>query len=267
MLLSRDGGPWSSLWGLPAASLASCEHRRLPAACQELVWWNGISRPPDRHALCVGGKHGLSSHREEGTGILRLRLNNLFRLIFFFCWINPIFFLPGVEQTFASTRQSFLHPPVRGGSALSVRKWRSTRQGGPDFPDATGGWQHQHEAEERAGWASFLLGVSLHPRPRHCGTVHIGDILVLPPCYSVYLSKFMCLATPTKFPFLPCRQIDKKLNNLINWTFLWWFRSLKHEEWHFNDTLTFKKYWLSNENNHVNLMYFIGISEYLRKIT
>lgn len=79
LFLGRDGGPWSSRWRPPTESLASCEHQRLPAASQELVWGNGVPRPSDRHALCLGGEHGLRSHPEKSAGQLRLRLNNQLR--------------------------------------------------------------------------------------------------------------------------------------------------------------------------------------------
>lgn len=70
-VLIHDGGPWILCWGPPAAALAPREHQRLPAPHQELVWGDGVPRPADRHALCVGGEDGRSSHPAEITGTPR----------------------------------------------------------------------------------------------------------------------------------------------------------------------------------------------------
>lgn len=91
----------------------------------------------------------------------------------FCCWINS---LSGTQQTFASTRRSVLHPPVSGGTALSVRKWQSIWWWRPDFSDTAGWRQPESETKEWAGRTAFLLGVPLQPFTCHCGTIHIPQI-------------------------------------------------------------------------------------------
>lgn len=179
LFLVRDGG---LLWRFPqhsppAAALAPCEHQGLPAAHQELVWGDGVPYPADGPAVCLGGEHGLGGDSEKGAGTFREMRNLVIRTLRLMKSHFP--FLPGAEQTFASTRQGLLLSPVWGGSALSLgRRWCHWRWR-PDILNTPGGRRRQHKAEKRASWAPFLLGVPLHPRPCHFGMVHVRDISYL----------------------------------------------------------------------------------------
>lgn len=108
----RNGGlPWHfPRCSPPAAALAPCEHQRLPAARQELVWGDGVPYPADGPAVCVGGEHGLGSDPEKGAGTPREMRNLIIRALRLMKSHFPL--LPGAEQTFASASQGLLLSPV-----------------------------------------------------------------------------------------------------------------------------------------------------------
>lgn len=118
-----DGGLRSCFRGPAAAPLAPREHRRLPAAHQELVRQNRLPPPPHRHPLRVGGACRFSRHPEEGAGAKGSMGSNQRR------------------RSFAEPARSFqelnrrLRAPVAAFFAHLCQVARPCLSGGDDQPD------------------------------------------------------------------------------------------------------------------------------------